>query len=189
MADPPLERLGALVDELRDVIPTERPFALFGHSMGALVAFELARALRRARLPQPLHLFVSGAPAPDFVPNRPPRFRLGRSELIAELAKLGGTPPAVFGDDELLDLCLPTLRADFALLDTYRHAPEEPLDTPLTVFYGALDAEVAEDEIFAWRRHSRAEVRFVRFSGGHFFVESEAEAVRTAVAAVLAGTA
>jgi len=183
--DPPHRSLGTLVDQLCDDLPTERPFALFGHSMGALLAFELARSLRRYSLPPPTHLIVSGAPAPDFVPNRPPRFRLDRADLVAELVKLGGTPAEVLQNDELLDLCLPAVRADFAMLDTYRYTHEEPLDLPLTVLYGAQDTEVDEDEVFAWRRHVSKAARFVRFGGGHFFLDSEGTAVRAAVADTL----
>lgn len=184
IGDEPFQRMAALVDDLCAALPTDAPYALFGHSMGALLAYELACALRRSGKRMPAHVFVSGAPAPHVAPNRPPRYRLGRRELIAELAKLGGTPPAVLANDELLDLCLPTVRADFAMLDTYHWQPSEPLDVPLSVFYGSDDAEVDEEDILGWRRHG-VDVGFARFRGDHFFVESDSEAVRLRVAAVL----
>lgn len=188
IGDEPFQRMGALIDDLCATLPTDAPYALFGHSMGALLAYELARALHRAARRMPVHLFVSGAPAPHVAPNRPPRYRLGRSELIAELVKLGGTPPEVLANDELLDLCLPIVRADFAMLDTYHWQPSDPLSVPLTVLYGSDDREVDEEDVFAWRRHG-VEVGFMRFRGDHFFLEKDSEAVRARVAEVLSAVA
>jgi medium-chain acyl-[acyl-carrier-protein] hydrolase len=186
ISERPLERLSSLVAELANVLHQDRPFALFGHSMGAIVAFELAREFRRRGLIGPVHLFVSGASAPQLGPNRPPRFRLSRAALIAELRKLGGTPDGVFDSDELLELILPALRADFALMDTYQYQAEPPLSCPISAFAGEQDDEAESASVLEWRTQSTGSFRFRQIAGDHFFLRSHREAIRTAISTDLA---
>src|SRR5207244_548641 len=103
------------------------PFALFGHSMGALISFELARQLRRQNDPQPVHLLISSCYAPHIPDPNPPIHALPESEFVEALRHLDGTPQEVLQDPELMQLVLPTLRADFALCETYVYTPEAPL--------------------------------------------------------------
>src|SRR5205823_631917 len=115
--EPAFTRMAPLVDALARALPPHlgRPFAFFGHSMGALVGFELARLLRREHGLEPAHLFVSGCAAPQLRDPGRPLHRLPDAEFRQELRRLGGTPPAVLENDELMGLVLPLLRADFAL--------------------------------------------------------------------------
>jgi surfactin synthase thioesterase subunit len=179
--DVPVERIPLLVDQLAEVLPLDRPFAFFGHSMGALVAFELTRELRRRGCAMPAHLFFSGAQAPQLGPNRPPRYRLSREHLIVELRKLGGTPEMVLEDPELLDLVLPAIRADFALIDTYQYSHASPFTCPITVFSGEDDSEVEPFDVIQWRPHTVGSFRHISFPGDHFFITSSFDAVKSAI--------
>ncbi len=188
IGEPPFHHLDALVAEMhRHLLPHlgERPFALFGHSNGALMAFELARTLRRAGGPLPLHLFVSGRPAPQLPRDEPPVHDLPHDEFVAELRRLEGTPEEVLQHDELLALIVPLLRADFSLGGTYAFAPEPPLEMPLSAYGGARDAEVSEADVEAWREQAGGAFRCRMFPGGHFFVNEDREAVVAEVSAAL----
>jgi medium-chain acyl-[acyl-carrier-protein] hydrolase len=166
----PYDRMARLAGMLAESIPLDKPFALFGHSMGALLAFEIARELRGRGRPAPFHLFVSGAPAPHLCPNRPLRHRLKRDLFIAEIRKLGGTPEEVFRNEELLELALPILRADFATIDTYVYRQEEPHAFPITAFAGDRDHQVDQFEVMLWRGHTLGQFAFHQFAGDHFFL-------------------
>jgi medium-chain acyl-[acyl-carrier-protein] hydrolase len=149
----------------------DKPFAFFGHSMGALIAFELTRLLRREGLPLPLRLFVSGCKAPHLPPHAP-MYDLPEPELIAELKRLNGTPREVFENPDLLKMVLPLIRADFAVCQTYRYADEPPLPLPLTAFGSLLDAESTHDDISQWRRHTSSTFSQWMLPGDHFFIHT-----------------
>lgn len=159
----------AIVDHL------DRPFALFGHSLGALVAFEVARELRRRRLAMPIHLFASAIAAPH-VRDPIPVFDLPDAAFKEELRRLNGTPSAVLENPELMRLFLPMLRADFETSDTYACAPEPPLDVPITVFGGSADA-VSRRELDAWSEQTTGPFEVHVVPGGHFFLDGAAEEV------------
>lgn len=188
IVEPPATRIDPLVEALADAVAPALtvPYAIFGHSMGATIGFELARALRRRGLPAPRHLFVAGRRAPHLPPPQPWRHTLPDAAFVAELRRLGGTPEAVFGDRELFELFAGLLRADFAALETHVHAPAPPLDCPLTVLRGDADAEVSADESAAWARHAAAGARVVVFPGGHFFPHQQRGAVLQELRAALA---
>jgi medium-chain acyl-[acyl-carrier-protein] hydrolase len=152
------------------------PFALFGHSFGALVAFEIARELRRRRGPQPFHLFVSARRGPRRPDPLPSMHGLPEATFIAELrARYGGIPEAVLQEPELLALLLPTVRADLEAVETYSCEPEAPLDLPISAFGGASDPRATLEELEAWRDETKGPFRVTLFPGGHFyFEESEA---------------
>jgi len=171
MMERPFERLQPLVQKLLEVIPREQPFAFFGHSMGALIGFEVARGLRKQGLPGPQRMFASAAAAPQ-VPRKPPRYCLPDREFVEELRVLGGTPDIVLNDAGLLRDFLPLLRADFAVVDTYEYLQEEPLDCPIHVFGGKEDREVPCDQLLAWRTQTRAEFTSRIFPGGHFYIQT-----------------
>jgi medium-chain acyl-[acyl-carrier-protein] hydrolase len=180
LGEPAFRRMTPLVEALAEGVRAAlgTPIAFFGHSMGALVAFELAREMRRRGWPAPRHLFVSGLAAPHLPDPAPTRLhRLTDGELVAELRRLGGTPPAVLESPEILELTLPTLRADFELLETYRYEPEPPLDCDLTALGGQDDRFVTPGGLAAWAAETSGRFTRVVFPGNHFFLHSAAAAV------------
>jgi surfactin synthase thioesterase subunit len=171
LAERPFTRLPELVEALASALePNLRaPFAFFGHSMGALVAFELTRELRRRGGPPPLQLFVSACRAPQLSDPDPPIHLLPEPELLEELRRLDGTPGHVFENPELRSLVLPTLRADFAVCETYVHEPDEPLAISISAFGGASDNEVSPGQLLGWRTQTSASFGLRIFPGNHFY--------------------
>jgi len=182
-AEPPQRRMDRLLALLIDgVLPyLDRPVAFFGHSLGALVSFELARRLRREGLPTPMHLFVSGRRAPHLPdvrePGEPALYGLPDAELIAELRRFGGRIGAAAAAPELLELMLPTVRADFELAGTHEHRDELPLACPITAFGGLEDPAVTEERITAWRAHTRGGFALHMLPGDHFFLHGMAGSI------------
>ena len=145
------------------------PFAILGHSLGALVAFELARELRRQKLKRPIGLFVISCGAPQLQRRRPVIRDLPDDALIRELCSLGGIPREVVRDRELLDLVIPALRADITLFETYTYTDEEPLAVPISAFGGARDPFVGRADLSAWRAQTTAGFELQTLDGEHFF--------------------
>ena len=148
----------------------EKPFALFGHSMGALIAFELARYLRRTFGIHPVHLFVAGFDAPHITRTHKPVHTLPEPEFIEKLQTLKGTPEEVLAHDELMRLLLPTLRADFALCETYDYSDDAPLNCPLTVFGGLEDKNTSPVHLRTWNKHTTCACAVDMLPGSHFFL-------------------
>ncbi|MFN0204702.1 MAG: thioesterase II family protein [Planctomycetota bacterium] len=151
----------------------DKPILLFGHSLGALAAFEAAREMRRRSLTMPAHLIVSGSRAPQTPKLTFPMHQLPDREFIEALRGLGGTPPEVLKNGELMQLFLPMLRADFSASECYHYNSEPPLDLPITAIGGTEDPEVSRDQLDAWAAQTtrRAEIQWIR--GGHFFIHSQ----------------
>jgi medium-chain acyl-[acyl-carrier-protein] hydrolase len=172
---PRFTRLQKLVEAIADVIgpKAETPFAFYGHSMGALISFELARELRRRNAVSPLHLFLSGSQAPGMRKIELRMFDLPEKELIAKLHKLNGTPMELFDDPEIKDLFIPLLRADFEMVDTYECSPESPLMCPMTVYGGSEDERAPVDSLNPWEMHTTAQCKVRIFPGGHFFIQQQ----------------
>jgi medium-chain acyl-[acyl-carrier-protein] hydrolase len=162
------------------------PFVFFGHSMGALIGFELTRHLRRRGGPLPLHLFVSGCRAPQLGPNHDHRHRCSDAELREELRKLGGTPAEVLEDGEFIQWYLPMLRADFEVCETYQYVPEAPLDCSITALHGERDEEVTYEEARKWSTETRRAFSLLTFPGEHLFIQTERKPVVSAVTEQLA---
>lgn len=167
----------------------DRPFALFGHSMGGLVGFELARYLRRRGGPFPIHLFASGCRAPQLPPTEPPKYRASDAELKDELRRLGGTPDAVLDDSEFIDWYLPTLRADFTVCDTYAYSEEEPLECSITALYGENDPDVHLEASRQWAVQTCRAFFLESFPGEHLFVQSHSSLVLKTIFQTLAASA
>jgi surfactin synthase thioesterase subunit len=164
----------------------DRPFALFGHSAGALIAFEVARHLRRAGGRMPEHLFASGRGAPQ-IPLGPPHVHaLPHDAFIAALREYGGTPDEVLNHPELVELLEPILRADFSLGETYRYPDEPPLDVPISGYYGLRDATVDVADLERWADQTTAGFRMRAFDGDHFFIAGQLPRVVEAVQMELA---
>ena len=149
--------------------------------MGALIAFEVARAIRRKGRPGPTRLFVSAAKAPHLKRTGPPRSTLPDAEFRAMLCDMGGTPAAVLQEQELLAMFLPGLRGDFAEYDGDAYRPEPPLDCPVSVYGGLHDREVDHGHLEAWSDHTTRRITIRMFAGGHFFVRTAARQVAQAV--------
>jgi surfactin synthase thioesterase subunit/glycosyltransferase involved in cell wall biosynthesis len=190
-SEPPFERMeplvGALLEQIRPFLG--EPFAFFGHSMGAGIAFELARALRRGGLPMPVSLHVSGARAPQFRLNHVPPPEPSLRDFIEELRRLEGFPPSVLGQPELLKLALPALLADARLYRHYVYTPEPPLNVPIYVYGGDADPNVTSTHLEAWREQTTAAFERIEFPGGHFYFESALPALLAALRTRLSAAA
>ncbi len=196
LREPPYKRMGALVAELAPAMAglLDRPYLLFGHSMGALIAFELARALRRSGARPPDCLVVSGRRAPQLPDNEPPLHQLSDGAFVgAMVRRYNGIPRAILNEVELLRLFLPTLRADLELIETYEYAAETPLACPMIALGGQSDSRVSSADLLAWQAQTSADFRMRQLPGEHFYLQAEraalvAEIVRGAgVAAARAG--
>ncbi|MGO9242785.1 MAG: thioesterase domain-containing protein [Bryobacteraceae bacterium] len=186
-----LENMEALVAALVDAIRPhlDGPYALFGHSMGAGVAFELTRALRRAglRLPQSLH--VSGARAPQYRLHHDPGPEPPLRDFIEGLRRLEGFPPSILGNPELMRLALPALLSDARLYRCYAYSPEPPLPLPILAYGGDADPNVTAEHLEAWREQTTDGFERYEFPGGHFYLESARGLLLTALRAGLAQSA
>jgi medium-chain acyl-[acyl-carrier-protein] hydrolase len=181
LREPAYDRMEPLVDDLAGALAShlDRPYAVFGHSMGGLVAYELVRTLRRLGRPDPVALLVSACWPPHHRVPRPPD--PGWIELLRRVKRLGGTPSEVFHSPELVRLVLPAMRADFALVDTYAYRPGAPLDVPTTVLYGREDPQMSAEQAAAWAELTARPPRTIALPGGHFNLTEQPEAVIAAV--------
>lgn len=189
LREAPFERPQLLVQALADALQPyfqELPFVFFGHSMGAMLGFELARELRRRGQRLPLHLFVSGRRAPQ-VPDREESIHdLPEPEFIERLRELNGTPEEVLAHAELMKLLIPVLRADFAVNETYVYTEEQPFDFGISAFGGLGDKEVTRDDAAGWKEHTRGRFRLRMLPGDHFFIHGSKDMVLEAAARDLA---
>jgi len=152
----------------------EGSFAFFGHSMGAIISFELAHLLRREHKPGPAHLFLSGRPAPHRTKKKSPTYNLPEPEFIEELRRLQGTPAEVLAHPELMSVLTPILRADLEICQTYEYAPRPPLECPITVFGGLQDQDVSREQLEGWRDYTSSSFAVRMFPGNHFFLHTSA---------------
>jgi surfactin synthase thioesterase subunit len=167
LADQVYEAVG---DELR-----HRPTTFFGHSMGAVLAFEVARRLQ-ADGGGVAHLFASGRRAPSRHRDENVHQR-DDDGIVAELKLLSGTDAALLGDEELLRMILPAIRSDYTAIETYRCAPGVTIDAPITALTGDADPKTSLDEAEDWRGHTTGAFDLRVFPGGHFYLSSQAPAV------------
>jgi medium-chain acyl-[acyl-carrier-protein] hydrolase len=162
----------------------DKPFAMFGHSMGGLIAFELARQFRREYGIQPVHLFISARCSPQSLEGQTmPGFT--DSDLQAVLERGEGTPKDVLRDAELMELLLPVLRADFAVGQPQLMKPEPPLDCPITVFGGLGDLTTKRTCLEGWREHTKGRFLLRMLPGGHFFLPEALPLILSAIATEL----
>jgi pyochelin biosynthetic protein PchC len=160
----------SLADQIAPLLTRDRPLHLFGHSMGAMIAFEVA--LRRV----PDHLFVSGRRAPQIVRDDRVHQR-DDAGLIAEVRRLAGTNARVFDDEELVRMVLPAIRADYRAAETYRYRPGPALRCSLTALTGDADPKAAVDEVERWGERTTGVFTLKVFTGGHFFLSDNRSAV------------
>lgn len=171
--EPAFRRLSDIVQPLTEALLPYlgSRFAFFGHSMGALISFEMIRRLRKVHRLKATHLFVSGCYAPH-IPDPNPLYSLPDQELIEKLKRLQGVPPSELDDAELMQLMLPTLRADCLVTETYSYKNDEPLECPITVFGGTEDTIAKQEDLGEWQRHTSAKFSQYIFPGKHFFFDS-----------------
>lgn len=179
LVEAPFTELPAMVAALTPALLSwlDVPFVFFGHSMGALVSFELTRYLRRHAGLQPLHLLVSGRRAPHLPDPRPPIHALPEKLFREEILRFNGTPPEVFADEELAHIFLPTLRADLSVCETYSYLPEDALNVPITAFGGMQDAGVELKHLEAWSEMTGASFAVHQFPGDHFYLRAAQDAL------------
>jgi medium-chain acyl-[acyl-carrier-protein] hydrolase len=166
----------------------DRPFAFFGHSMGALIGFEISRWLRRYRQISPVHLFVSGRRAPQMPNPEPPSYLMDDLDFLCEIRKLNGTPPEILAEPELLTLILPILRADTQVCETYQYINEAPLSCPITAFRGLADGEDSMSRMVGWREQTINRFSCRSLPGDHFFIHSSERELLTLLRVELSRT-
>ncbi|MGY3453350.1 thioesterase II family protein [Bradyrhizobium sp. USDA 4353] len=186
--EPAIDDAHALISQLVPAITPwlDRPYALFGHSMGAMLAYELTHALQQRGLPMPELLIVSGHGAP----NLPRQFRdvshLDDAAFVAAVTELGGLPSMLLDEPELLALVLPALRADFRLCETYRWSPRPPLSCPILAIGGRSDPIAGLPELQSWQAMTSAPLACEMFDGNHFFIHHALPAVVALIARAIA---
>ncbi|MFI5916058.1 thioesterase II family protein [Dactylosporangium sp. NPDC051541] len=187
--EPLLDNVAALADAIAAALPRPDgvPFAFFGHSMGAVLAFEVTRRLQQDGRTLPEHVFVSGRRAPS-------RWRPGAvhlkddAGLVAEMRAVGGTDPRFFEDQELVAAALTATRNDYKAIERYEYHPGEPLTCPVTALVGDCDPQATVEDAEAWREHTAARFALRVFPGGHFYLDAQrAEVVSTILTTLGAG--
>ena len=176
-AELPITRFDRLINTLVQVLTPllDTPFAFYGHSLGALAAFELTRELTRRGMPHPTQLFISGCRAPQLI-QAPAVRSTSDDDFLATVEQLyGGLPSAIRADPEMMPFFLRVLRADFELLENYRYVPEKPVAVPMHVFGGMDDRYVKQSHLEAWRIHAADEFSLRMYMGDHFFIRREAQ--------------
>lgn len=163
---------------------TDGPFAFFGHSLGAIVAFEVARRFQDRTGQTPLRLVVSGRGAPSRKLNDRIHL-LDDIGIVAELRRLGGTTNPFLDDQEWLEMILPAVRNDYEAIETYVYSPGPPLACPITALTGTSDHRIAVEDVRAWADHCTGDFEFRAFPGGHFFIESQFPDVASTISSAL----
>lgn len=175
----------AIVEALGPVLDAA-PFALFGHSMGGLLSYEVTRLLERSNEPMPLRLFVSAARAPHLPDRDPPIHALPDHDFLAALQRLKGLAPEVLRHEELLSIVMPVLRADLQLCETYHHHYEIPLSIPITAFAGRKDPKVLVADVDAWRMWTVAGFKLVQLDAEHFYFHTHLSTIIDTIAREIA---
>jgi medium-chain acyl-[acyl-carrier-protein] hydrolase len=175
LAEPLYTQLEPLIEDTADALLPylDKPFAFFGHSMGALVSFELARHLRRRHEPTPQHLIVSGHNAPQETHYEPPIHELPDDEFMEKIREFNGTSESLLANPELKELVLPIIRADFTACETYSYADDTPLDCPISACAGLQDSYLNREGLEAWAQQTTEKFALHLFPGDHFYLTKQ----------------
>lgn len=177
--------LNGIVESLAPVLQDDVPFVFFGHSLGALLAFEVARQFRAKRWAMPAALVVSGRTPPHMPPVRPALHGLADDDLLREIVRLEGIPREIQSQPEMCKLILRVLRADLKIDETYIYSPEPPLDCPVLACGGRDDPEAPLQAMQEWQLCTRSKFSFKVFAGGHFFMHTSSALFTTELASFL----
>ena len=186
--EPAINDLSTLVDKLSPAIRTlsDKPFAFFGHSLGGLVSFELTRQLGRYNLPQPQILFIAACGAPHLTDPHPSIHQLPDAEFLKSIKALNGIPSELQDNPNIIELFLPTLRADFQVVESYVFNPDDSsIDRPIIVYGGLDDPRVSRERLEGWASLTKAVFKSQRFPGDHFFINTARDSVIASIAAEL----
>ncbi|MFE7752967.1 thioesterase II family protein [Streptomyces sp. NPDC057428] len=186
IAERPYDRMGPLVEALAEALGPRLhlPYAFFGYSMGAQVSFNLTHALRGRGLPLPMGLFVAASPGP-YLQREVPAWNESDDRLVEYLRELGGTAPHVLDDPDLLDLLLPTLRADLTVVATWPYRARPTLPVAVRAFSGAEDGPASPERMGAWRMETHGVFRQSVLPGGHFFINDALPTIADVITADL----
>ncbi|HJR78971.1 MAG TPA: thioesterase domain-containing protein, partial [Anaerolineales bacterium] len=189
--EPPIKQISTFAERLSQAVQPflDRPFAFFGHSLGGLVAFELARHLHKNNFPQPSVLFVSACSAPHLPESYPHIHGLSDTEFLQSLQQLNGIPAELLRQPDVLEMFLPILRADFEAIESYVYRPDNfLLSCPIVAFGGADDPRLSRERLEAWSVHTSSSFRSRYFPGDHFFINTARESVIAALIAEVTST-
>lgn len=189
LVDSPHTCMAGLINELLEnhSIFKEVPFVFFGHSLGSRVAYELAIQLESRGLPGPKHLIASGSRAPHLPAHQKLLYKLADEQLITELRNFNGTPNEILQNAELLQLLLPTIRADFKISETYQ-AQAKALACPISVFHGINDIDIDPTQVEAWEQLTLIGSTIWQFEGDHFFINQHRMKILERVKAILSSS-
>ena len=181
MSEPFYDDVQNAVDDLMEKIKNHirnRPYAIYGHSMGTLLAYELTVAVKVAGLPQPRALFLSGRQPPHHDYEGKKMYKMSDEEFLKNIKDIGGTPPLLFESSELVKVFLPILRNDYRLIEQYS-LPQHiiKIDSDFVFFYSYNDNHVTESGILEWKRYSNKSFEHYNFTGGHFFINEQWEQI------------
>ncbi|HSB01711.1 MAG TPA: alpha/beta fold hydrolase [Anaerolineales bacterium] len=183
-----IKQISVLAEGLAEAVQplADKPFAFLGHSLGGLVAFELARGLRRSHQRQPDILFISACGAPHLPDPHPPIHELPDPEFLHSLQQLHGVPAEALQQPEVMQLLLPILRADFQAMESYVYTPEPPLPCPIRALGGCDDPRLSRKRLEDWCLQTSSSCKAEYFAGDHFFIHTAREAVIASITAELA---
>lgn len=177
------ELVGRFLQEARPYL--DRPFSMFGHSLGALIAFELARVMKSRGMLSPVRLFASACQAPQVFRSQRQMHHLADSEFIQAMGDLDGTPDEILKHQELLSVLLPMLRADFRLADTYSYIAGEPLSCAITAVGGSEDGSISRGDLVAWHSQTTGPFNLWIVRGAHFFLRFQGNKLAKMIANLL----
>ncbi len=159
----------------------DKPYVVYGHSMGGLLTFEVLRQLQNDGHPLPQIAFIAAHRAAHLPPRRAPLVDLDDQSFINKLIDFGGFEPEILANKELLDFILPTLRADFEVCDGYQYTADTPLDCPLVAISGSKDLEAPPEDMTPWKEHSLQSFHHITLDAGHFFLKTHTDALLTQI--------
>jgi surfactin synthase thioesterase subunit len=172
LSETPFRRMGPLVEALYEAMTTQLsgPYAFYGHSLGALIAFEMARKIQRQGGPGPIRLLVSAHTAPQLGLCRSVLHSLPDKEFVGALRRFAGTPDEVLENEDLMSIMRVALRADFEVDETYSYEEGQPLNCPISAFGGISDPDVSQGDLAAWKTHTSQQFNLHMMEGDHFFI-------------------